>query len=184
MKQANLKFLMLTFVMVGLLLSACGTPAVTPEPDQAPVEAPLTEDEALIEEPVIVEEPAEVEEAPDPEPDVAYAVYPGAEFVNANSWGPQATVYRYITEDSLDDVMAFYQAQYPYLIFEVGEGRRTGAPDQDDDAWMETGVINVWINHADEDYLRGMENDPSGLMPEDVLAEIPANVTLIELIGR
>lgn len=182
MKCFSRKLWLLAFVMVGVLLTACAAPAVSPEPDEVPVEAPITEDEALIEEPVIDEEPAEVDEVLDLEPDADYAVYPGADFVNTNPWGPQITVYRYITADSLDDVMAFYQAQYPYLIFDISEGQRVGAIDQDEDAWLETGVINVLINRADEDYFSRMEFMPSAFMPEDVLAEIPANVTVIEIV--
>lgn len=176
------KWFLLPLVLIGLMLTACGTPAVSPEPEEAPVEAPVTGDETPIEEPVIIEEPADVEAPATPEPTGDHAVYPGAEFVNTNPWGPQITVYRYISEDSLDDVMAFYQAQYPYLIFDISEGQRVGGIDEEEDAWLETGVINVMINRTDEDYFSRMEFMPSAFMPEDVLAEIPENVTVIEIV--
>lgn len=186
------KRFLLPLVLTGLFLTACGAPAISPEPDHVPVEVPVISEEELVEAPVTpteapveafvpVEEPAVVEEAPALEPAADYVVYPGAEFVNSNNWGSQIRVHRYITDEPLDEVMAFYQLQYPYLKFYVSGGSAAGLVAEEDEEHLETGVFNVWIYRTDEAYFDQMAFMPSSYIPGDVLEAMPNSMTLIEI---
>ena len=183
---------LLPLVLIGLSLSGCGTPVIIPEPDHVPIDLTVTTEEELVEAlatptdapvqtPVVVEEPPDVEEVPISEPAGDFVIFPDAEFVNSNRWGSQIHVHRFITDEPLDEVMVFYQSQYPYLNFIVSGGTAAGLIDEGDEDRLESSVFNVWIYHTDQAYFDIMAFMPSSYIPEEVLEAIPTSATLIEI---
>jgi len=190
--KSNRKTL-LVIAGLAVFLMACGLINQVVEqigPVEALVEDLVSEFEDSVEAPVIVDEPVErdeIEERDEPaetdQPEDAelpsdFVLYPGAEFFHvADAGGSWAHLY--LTDDSEADVQAFYQSEYPYLIFRFDEPCTTW--EVDDDNAMQVlqeligiGVVNFWICPTDE---MGFMID--AMMAEEDIGPLPENMTLI-----
>lgn len=188
-KKSTLKIL-LVIAGLAVFLIACGLINQVMEqigPAEALIEELIAPDDAPIEEPVIVDEPADVDEPGDAELPPDFALYPGAELFNVTYMGGQSWVHRYLTNDPVDQVQAFYQSQYPFLLFEDADICIVWDVAEEDFAQffeeliIGIGVGNLWICRTDEAYFNLAPFFGDTYITAEDLEALPENMTLIEI---
>ncbi len=188
-KKKSTRKILLLIAGLAVLLMACGLLNQVLEqigPAEALVEELITELEESVEEPVIVDEPADIDEPGDSELPADFALYPGAELFSVTNTGEQAWMHRYLTDDPIDEVQAFYQSQYPYLLFEGGDPCFVWDVAEEDapqffEELVGIGIHNLWICRTDEMYFEMAPVFGETYITADDLEALPENMTVIEI---
>jgi hypothetical protein len=179
-QKRSTRFFLLMIIVLVVISMACGMLNQV-------LEQIVSDDEAAVEAPVTIEEPADVETPSDTALPANFPLYPGAEMFTITDRSGQDRVLRYLTDDSIDDVQAFYQSHYPYLLFEDGIDSCLvwDVAEQDAEQFLQElvgiGVFNMWICRTDEAFLLLASHMGDAYMPEEDLEALPENMTLIEI---
>lgn len=195
-KEKSILKTLIVIAGLAVFLLACGLIDQVMEqigPAEALVEELITDLEESVEEPVIVDEPvdidepADIEDPGDSELPADFALYPGAELFSVTNTGEQAWLHRYLTDDPMEEVQAFYQSQYSYLLFEGGDPCLVWDVAEEDsmqffEELVGSGIHNLWICRTDEMYFEMAPVYGETYITADDLEALPENITVIEIM--
>jgi len=195
-KTKSTRKTLLVIAGLAVFLLACGLIDQVMEqigPAEALVEELVTELEETVgeleidDEPVDTDQPTVIEDPGDSELPAEFARYPGAEFFSITDAGDNRFVHRYLTNDSMEDVLAFYESEYPYLIFEDTDACKIRWDVSEDgmdlfiEEFIETGIDSLWICRTSEAYFESAPFFGDTYITEEDLELLPENMTVIEI---
>ena len=187
-KKSTLKILLL-IAGFAIFLMACGLIDQVMDqigPAEELVEELIPPDDAPIEEPVIVDEPADIADPGVSDLPAEFALYPRAELFSVTHLDAQTSLHRYLTNDPVEDVLAFFQSEYSYLSFRSEEPCTTWDVADEDavqffEELIEIGIHNLLVCHTDGTYFEIAAAFGEGYFAEEDLERLPENLTIIEI---